>query len=177
MARPGRKPLPASVIRLHGNRSKLSKEELAERERSEVRPNPVSPKRPRNLSPHERMVWDLHVEELDRLGLLTVLDGLSFRLLVCQPGALALTAWEAMRPSKADGSPDARRREPQVVRVDSRGDLRRHPAFIVWKQAAAEYRAGCQEFGLTPSARVGLRPSAPIGTVADDDDDTAFFGA
>lgn len=176
MGRPGRKPLPAAVHVLRGNRSKLTAEELEERRRSEIRPNPISPRRPRDLSRDEAECWDAHAPELDRLGLLTVLDGVSFRMLVCQPYAIAREARRLMGPRRADGEPDGRRRRFELVVVDDRGALRRHPAFMIWKQAIDQYRTGCTEFGLTPSSRVGLRPGAPIGVVPDEDDDAAFFG-
>lgn len=178
MGRRGPKPLPASVIELRGNRSKLTGEELEERRRSEIRPNPVSPRRPSDLSPDERACWDMHAPELDRLGLLTVLDGAAFRLLVCQPYALVMTSFREMMVRKADGTPDRRSKRVAVVVPDSNhGGEKRHPAFVAWSQALNLYRAGCIQFGLTPMARVGLRPAAPIGTVADEDEDEAFFGA
>lgn len=171
--------MPATIHRLRGNPSKLSAEELEERERSEVKPNPVAPRRPADLSPLERECWEQTAPELDRLGMLTVIDGGSFRLLVCQPYEMAVLARESMRPVKADGTPDRRKRSLELVIADPDhgGGLRRHPGFLIWKQAIAEYRAGCAKFGLTPSDRVGLRAGAPIGSVPDDDDnDAAFFG-
>lgn len=175
----GRRPESATIHRLRGNPSKLTEEELAAREASEVKPNPVAPHRPADLSPLERQCWDAHAPELDRLGLLTVLDGSSFRLLVCQPFEMAVLARDSMRPKKADGSADRRRRDLELVIADPDhgGGLRRHPGFLIWKQAVAEYRSGCRDFGLTPSARVGLRSGQPIGSEPDDDDnDEAFFG-
>lgn len=175
----GRRPQPAKIHRLRGNPSKLSEDELERREREEVKPHPIAPRRPADLSPLERECWDMHAAELDRLGLFTVLDGASFRLLVCMPYAAARAAWLSMMPAKADGSPDRRRKSIEVVTPDRThaGALRRHPGFLSWAKAIEEYRAGCRDFGLTPQARVGLRAGAPIGSVPDDDDsDEAFFG-
>lgn len=177
----GPKAQPAKVIRLRGNRSKLSERELAEREASEVKPRPVSTQAPADLSPVELECWKAHAPELNALGLLTVLDVVSFRESVCGPYEMIRAARESMmaHPTKSDGTPD-RRRKPtlQVVTVDSSGVLRRHPGFLAWKASVELYRMGCREFGLTPSSRVGLRPGAPIGLERDDDeDDEAFFGA
>lgn len=178
MARTGRPPLPSNVVRIRGNRSKLSEEQLRERERNEVKPHPVAPRAPKNLSPLERECWDQHAKELDSLGLLTVLDGASFRLQVCMPYALVFEALDSMRPRKGDGTIDRRKKGFEVVIPDpDHGGFRRHPGFLVWKQSVDQYRLGCREFGLTPSSRVGLRPGAPVGSVADDeDDDEKFFG-
>lgn len=175
----GRRPEPATIHRLRGNPSGLSEEELQRREASEVKPHPIAPTAPRDLSHLERECWEMHAAELDRLGLLTLLDGASFRLLVCQPFEMAILARDSMRPRKKDGTPDLRKRALDLIIADPDhgGGLRRHPGFLVWKQAVAEYRAGCRDFGLTPMSRVGLRAGAPIGSEVDDDDnDSAFFG-
>jgi P27 family predicted phage terminase small subunit len=168
--------LPANVHRLRGNPSKLSKRELEQRERDEIKPRLVAVKAPADLSPLERECWDLHAAELDHLSLLTVLDIAAFRLLVCGPYEMARAARELLRPRKADGTPDRRRTGLELLHVD--GDtLRTHPAYRIWRQSIEAYRMGCREFGLTPSSRVSLRPGAAVGTVPDDDeDDDLFFG-
>jgi phage terminase small subunit len=175
--KPGPKPLPANVIRMTGNRSELSEAELAERE--QVKPEPRTSRAPKDLSALERECWELHAPELERLALLTVLDPVSFRLLVCQPYEMAVLSRDAMRPRKADGSIDRRKKGLEVVIADEQhGGLRRHPAFLTWRQSIESYRAGCALFGLSPADRVGLRPNAPVGAPLDDDedDDSAFFG-
>lgn len=164
----GRRALPAGVIELRGNASKLSRVELDSR-RDHARP--ATGEQPDDLTRHEATVWAAHAAELARLGLLSVLDEHAYRLLVVTPGAIALEALEALRPSKADGSPDRRRRLLAVVVPDRKyGGLKRHPALSVFFQAAKAYRDGCREFGLTPFARVSLRAAPP-----DTDDDGDLF--
>lgn len=178
MAKPGPKKLPANVIKMRGNRSELSEAELAERE--QIKPEPAASRAPKDLSLLERQCWDLHAPELHRLGLLTTLDLATFRLLVCQPYEMAVLSRDAMRPRKGDGSPDRRKKALEVVVPDPHhGGLRRHPAFMTWRQSIDAYKAGCALFGLSPTDRVGLRPNAPVGAPVDDDedDDEAFFGA
>jgi P27 family predicted phage terminase small subunit len=168
----GPKPLPANVLRLHGN------DRLAdERDQSTPKPHPVAPKPPRELSYWARRCWRLHAPELERLGLLTVLDGASFQML-CESFAMAVEALELMRPRKKDGTTDRRFRTHRLINEDANGVLRRHPAVIIYRGAAADYRAWCQRFGLTPSDRIGLRPGAPIGAEPGDDidRDDEFFG-
>lgn len=179
MAKPGPKRQSAQIIRMRGNRSKLSDKEIEQREAAEVKPHPAAPSRPTDLSPLERECWDLHAPELEHLGLLTVLDGASFRLLVCQPYELAAISLEEMRARTKTGAIDRRRKNRQVVVDDeAHGGKKRHPAFLTWKQSVDLYRAGCHEFGLTPASRVDLRPGAPVGAEPDDeDDDNAFFGS
>lgn len=163
--------MPANVVELRGNPSKLSKAEL-ERRRDQARPSTGEP--PEGLTRHELEVWRAHAGELARLGLLTELDELSFRLLVVGPGAIALMALEEIRGTKADGTPDRRRRRFSVVVPDHHhGGTKRHPALSVYFQALKEYRAAATAFGLTPSARIGL----PTGAPDTDDDDEDLFDA
>ena len=180
----GRPRKSAKVIELHGNRAKLSKEELERREKQEAELAPTiasSSKAPADLSELERECWELHATELNHLGLLTVLDLAAFRLMVCQPYEMAMAGRAAMfeQPLTKAGLPD-RRSKPKltVVHVDAaHGVLRRHPGFLVWKAGVEMYRQGCGHFGLTPSSRVNLRPGAPVGDHAtEDDDDDSFFG-
>lgn len=178
--RPGPARQSADVIRLHGNRSKLSKAELEERDAQEVKAEPVRDlDPPKDLSPDAAACWKMHAPELERLGLLTRLDLGSFRL-ACETYAMALAAMAAMRPRRSDGEPDGRRRGYEVVTVDKAhgGDLRKHPAFAVFNMAVNTYRAWCADFGLTPSARVTLRPGAAAGAGApsEADDDGFDFG-
>ncbi len=172
---PGPRRLSADVIRLRGNRSKLTKRQLAKRE--ELHPRPIAPSPPADLSPLELECWRHHAPELEHHGLLTALDGVSYRHL-CSAFALAVSCLEAMRPRKADGTPDRRRKGYEVVVPDRRGSLKKHPAFTQWRQATQTYLALCREFGLTPASRVGLRPTAAVVRSHEDDgDDDEFFGA
>jgi len=184
MAGPGKPGPPrhsAEVIRLHGNRAKLSKAELEEREAAEVKAEPVRDvDPPKDLSPHARDCWRLHAPELERLGLLTRLDVGSFRL-ACECYAMAISSLEAMRYKRSDGENDGRRRGYEVVVKDNAhgGMLKKHPAFSTFNMAVNTYRAWCSDFGLTPSARVSLRPGAAAGAgqgAERDDDDGFDFG-
>jgi P27 family predicted phage terminase small subunit len=172
---PGRPPLPANVIKMRG----ASDAKVAERQAQEIRPDPITPRPPKGLSALERECWDLHAPELERFGLLTRLDITSFRLVVCGPYEMAMTFRDAMRPKKADGTPDRRRKALEVVVADAahHGTPRRHPAYIGWKDSVKAYLAGCREFGLTPSSRVGLRPMVGPAPILDDEDDDLFGDA
>lgn len=179
--RPGPAPHSAEVIELGGNRSKLSAEEIEARRAREVKARPLRPDPPKTLSPFARECWEAHAPELESLGLLTVLDRGSFEM-ACEAYALAREALEAMRPRRADGQADSRTHRREVIDVDKghAGNLKKHPAFSVWNMAQNAYRAWCAEFGLTPSARMNLRPASAgaIGAAGGDrdDDDDAFFG-
>lgn len=176
MPRTGRKPKPSNIHVLNGNPSQLTEKELEEREPVKPPGAPLHP--PADLTALERECWDLHARDLRRLNLLTSLDVASYRFL-CTSYAIALSAIDALRPVKADGTPDKRKKRFEVIIRGTEGQPVRSPALLVWRQAVLDYRAWCVEFGLTPSARVGLRPWAPAGKASepdDEDDDSAFFG-
>lgn len=178
--KPGPMRLPANVHQLRGNASKLTAEELEEREAEEIQARPLRPVAPAYLSPHARECWDKLVPELEHLGLLAILDGPSFEL-ACETYALARYALEELKPRKKDGTPDRRIKRPSLLDVDRAhaGMTKKNPAFTIYAQASREFRAWCVEFGLSPSARASLRPAAGRGPgeVPDDvDDDDAFFG-
>lgn len=180
----GPKPMTADVIELTGNRSKLSADEIEARRESTPKPRPIrAATPPGDLSNYARECWELHAPELDALGLLTVLDRGAFRF-ACESYALAREALDAMRPAKGDGTPDARKKGLEVVVRDHvHGGIKRHPAYLIYDSAQRAYLRWTVEFGLTPSARIGLRPAAPgrplPGSEEDTagDDDRAFFGA
>lgn len=178
----GPAPESADVIELKGNRGHLSKEQIAERRAQEIKPRPLRASTPpADLSLYARECWDLHAPELDALGLVTLLDRGSLRL-ACETYAVARSALDDLKPRKADGTVDRRKKSLVVtVKDENHGGIKRHPALIVLAQFGGEYRRWCAEFGLTPSARISIRPAAgarPSGEVSrdDDDDDSAFFG-
>jgi P27 family predicted phage terminase small subunit len=173
--------LPANVHQLRGNPSKLSADELEEREAVEIKARPLTLSAPADLSPHAAECWRRLVPELQSLGLLTVLDAESLRM-ACETWAIAVYALEELRPRKKDGSVDQRAKRLEVLQVDGvhGGQLKRHSGVMVFLQAQAAWVKWCTEFGLSPAARAALRPGAgrPAGTGATDadDDDDAFFG-
>lgn len=181
--KPGPPKLDAAVIELRGNRSKLTEEELAARraEEAALKPKPLRPTKPTWLSKYAAECWDLHAPELERMALLTKLDAGAFAL-ACESFALARTALEELRPRKGDGTIDRRQKGLTTTEVDRvhGGMLKRHPAAALYLQASGDYRRWCDQFGLTPSARIGLRPARSSGPSsstggAGDDDGSAGF--
>lgn len=165
-----------------GNPSKLPKAELEARraEEAAVKARPIRPKKPGHLSKFASEAWDDLTPELERLGLLTLLDSASFYFAV-ESYALARTALEELRPRKADGTLDRRAKGLVVTEVDRvhGGMLKKHPAVAVYLQASGDFRRWCSAFGLTPSDRLALRPARPgpgsAGGGSDDGDDVGAF--
>lgn len=164
---PGPPKLPADVVELRGNRSKLSEEELEARraEEARLRPAPLKPKKPEWLSTYAAECWDLHAPELERLALLTKIDAGSFAL-ACETYALARYALEDLRRRTTSGEVDKRTKKLTTTEVDRvhGGMLKKHPSVAVFVSAQAAYLRWCVEFGLTPSARMGLRPTRAAGS-------------
>jgi phage terminase small subunit len=72
MGRRGPAATPSNIVKLTGNpgHRKANK--------TEAKPRPVPPPAPTYLAKNARRVWDRLEPELDRLGLLTVVDGDAF---------------------------------------------------------------------------------------------------
>lgn len=114
------------------------------------------PLKPMELSPAAAEHWDLVVEELARLELTKPIDA----------GALAATceAW-----SRFAGAQTALNKDGLFVDVEMRRgevtwtETRPHPALRIVEVASREYRAWCNEFGLTPSSEGRLAPRKETG--------------
>lgn len=158
-SKPGPAPLPSNVIQLRGNPGKRKRD-------AEPLPKGAGLDPPADLTPSGRTFWRRHAPELARLGLLTVNDVDSF--------AACCEAWAFMQQAKTELRGSSKTANAKVTTSDrAHGrEVRKHPAFTVYKQAEASYLAWAREFGLTPSSRVGLPGPGDDG----DDDDDLFEG-
>lgn len=155
----------ARVIELHGNDSKIPAKDLEKRSDREIRPDPIAPRAPADLSPGGRAVWRHLAPELESDALLTVRDREAFRFL-CESAAIAVQALADMRPDK--------RRGYVLVDVDEghQGRTRRHPLLMIYRGALEDYLKLSARFGLTPRDRIPLEVGnpAPAGNDGDDED-------
>ena len=135
MAAPGRKPKPTRLKAIEGNPGKRPLT------RNEPKPTPVAPSCPSWLDTEAKAEWRRVAPELERLGLLTLVDRAALTG-YCLAWSHLVTAEKAMQPE---------------------GHI--SPHFTVFKASLQAVRAFCTEFGLTPSSRG--RMSLP----ADDGDD------
>lgn len=111
------------------------------------------------MSADGEKLWRRLAPELARVGLLTLADVPAFES-VCELYAIVLACRRSVRSG----------RNYQVTTKDRThgGELRRHPSLLTLKQYEDAFRAAAKEFGLTPSARVGL--PAPVDDAEDEDD-------
>lgn len=150
MATPGRKPKPTHLKVLAGNPGKRPLPA------NEPKPKPVAPDPPAWLDREARALWKEIGPELERLGLLTAVDGPAFAMLLTH----YVLAVKAARRIKKDG----------ILSVDEQGVTRKHPASQIVRDHSAAFRQYVAEFGLSPAARARLS----LPDEKDDGDD--FFG-
>lgn len=137
MAR-GRKPTPTAAKKLAGNPGKRSLPV------NEPRPSEAMPSMPRGrLSDEAKRFWRGNCEALHEAGLLTAVDGAAYALMATHY-ALALEAAQVVD-------------EEGISTEDERGLTRKHPLLAVWKQNSEAFLKFAREFGMTPSARAGIR--------------------
>lgn len=137
MSKRGRPPKPTALKVLQGNPGKrpLNTEE--------PKPRALPPKRPAWLTGEGKKKWDELVPELERLGLLTIVDGAALAAL-CQ-------AWkdyvECINVIKKYG---------RTFATES-GYLMPRPEVKIAEKAFQAFKAMSVEFGLTPSSRSRLK--------------------
>jgi len=140
MARKGRPPKPTNLKVLEGNPGKRPLPE------NEPKPKPIPPKCPSWLNREGKKMWKQLAPELDRLGLLTMVDGQAFAA-ACQSWGIWV---ECERFMKKHG------RTYEYTNKEGYTNLIERPEVKIGQKALAEFRAFCSEFGLTPAARTRI---------------------
>jgi P27 family predicted phage terminase small subunit len=132
----GPRPKPTQIRRIQGNpgRRPLNKRE----------PKPETPvKRPWGLGRGlAGKFWNEHAPELERLNVLTGVDGPAFRLMA-EHYALAV---EAVKELKEQG-----------MTIEGREGLRKNPLAQLARDNSMAFKAYAVEFGMTPSSRTRLQ--------------------
>jgi len=140
MTRRGRKPKPTALKVLEGNPGKRPLPQ------NEPKPKPIAPERPPWLTGEGRKMWERLAPELERLGLLTAIDGEAF--------AAACQCWktyvDCQRHLKKHGYTYA-----YVNKAGAENEIER-PQVKIAQKALDQFKAFCAEFGLTPSSRTRI---------------------
>lgn len=144
----GRPPKPTKLKILAGNPGRRPLNT------NEPKPKPISPKCPSWLDKEAKKEWKRVAPELERLGLLTIVDG----------AALAAYCQAYSRWKRAE---ELVKKEGLVVATES-GYLMPHPAVKIAEKSMQLIRGFCTEFGLTPSSRG--RMSLPVERSDDEDE-------
>lgn len=125
------------------------------RRRNEPKPRLTAPPCPSWLSREARGEWRRLAPELERLGLLTVLDAVAFASL-CE-------SWASWRRCE-----EIIEHEGAVV-PGHRGVMRKHPLLSAANAYQQAVRAFCAEFGLTPASRQRLDVVAEVEDDGEED--------
>jgi P27 family predicted phage terminase small subunit len=149
VAAPGRKPKPVALKVLEGNPGKRPLNH------DEPKPTPIAPACPDWLAPLARAEWDRVAPELERLGLLTAVDGAVLGA-YCQAYARMVQAEEAIERLGFN-------------QFSKDGYAQQRPEVAIAMKSAAMVKAFAAEFGLTPSSRG--RMTLPPQDPGDDDFD------
>lgn len=147
MGRRGPVPQPTALRIIKGNPSKRPLN------RNEPKPRPIAPSRPEWLLPEAKREWSRIMPELERLGLLTIIDRAALAG-YCQEWARYVEAERALI------------QEGTTFTTPS-GYIQQRPEVAIAKKSLQLVRAFCAEFGLTPSSRSRMS----VREVPDDDMD------
>lgn len=139
MGKRGPRPTPTNVLKLHGSRR-------AESRVPEIQPDPIAPACPPWLDLVAQEKWKELAPELERLGVLTSLDGDALAA-YCQ-------AWSEFRQAT-----ETLQEKGRYVQVGSQPQP--HPAVAQQRSAWGAMQKLGALFGLSPSARVGIPARVP----------------
>jgi len=143
---PARKPTQLKIIQGNPGHQKLN--------HAEPHPTPVAPTRPDWLEPEAKREWGRITPELERLGLLTLVDRGALAA-YCQAWGRAVGAEKFLA---AMG----------LTFTTPNGYVQQRPEVAIAQKSWQLVRAFCAEFGLTPSARSRLSVQKPEDDPEDD---------
>ena len=133
MAIKGRKPKPVILKQLEGNPGKRPLN------LNEPKPLPIAPECPEESSPNAKKIWNRFYPEMERIGILKIIDEMAFAGL-CQNYAIYL---ETEKFLEENG---------RVMRTRS-GAIKARLEVAIANNALNFVKAFAAEFGLTPSSR------------------------
>lgn len=138
----GRRPRPTALKALEGNpgHRPLPK--------NEPQPLPITPECPDWLGEEARRMWAKLVPELERLQLVTIVDGEALAG-ACQSWGVYV---ECERLMTTEG------RTYEYTNKSGATNILPRPEVNMANQALSQFRAFISEFGLTPASRVRLAP-------------------
>lgn len=151
---------PTALRKIEGGRSNsLPKPDDVD----EPKPTPKAPKCPTDLDKEAKKVWKQLAQKLERMGLLTEVDGAAFANL-CQIRSRLIAIHKFIKDNNASLV-----QEIQKPAADGGVifEYKPSPYVVMEKQYYQLFRQYAGEFGLSPRGRVGLS----VGTDKDGNDD------
>lgn len=150
----GRKPTPTVLKLLRGNPGKRPING------NEPKPSPRAPGMPTWLANEARAEWRRVVPELDRLGLLARVDRGTLAA-YCETWATFVAAQREVHEHGLVILKKVMEAETDDGMLIIYQQPAKNPAVLIARDAAAQIRAFCSEFGLSPSARTRLETPEP----------------
>lgn len=135
----GPKPKPAHLKVLEGNRGNRPIN------MNEPKPRPISPKCPTWLGPIAKKEWKRVVPELERMGLLTIVDGAALEG-YCESYSKWVELTQFLKKFEKQG---------YMFKTPS-GYMQQLPQVTMAQRYLTMAKAFCAEFGLTPSSRARM---------------------
>lgn len=142
MGKRGPKPTPKAVKRRRGTYR-------GDRDGGTPEPEREKPRRPTWLGDEAGKLWPAIAAELDAMGVLARVDQTTLALL-CQALADYLAARAVVDEAAAEG-------EVRFCATTDKGNIIQHPAVGVMNKSWERVVKLAREFGMTPSARAGLK--------------------
>lgn len=179
----GRHALPANVHLLRGNPSKKAAADLIDG----LQPEVEIPNCPRHLLPEARKEWRRITPELERYGLISKLDRTALAL-YCQ--AYARWVWAEEQMARAQGLAETKRAAAEasslpydggdgLTLMTPSGHMTYSPHWVIGNKAQQQVREFLGQFGLSPSSRASVKPSAvrQRELFGSDGEETGGYGA
>lgn len=136
----GRPRKPTNLRVLEGNPSKRPLPQ------NEPKPVPIAPKCPSWANRYGKRLWKELIPEMERLGLVTKIDGASFAAMCHSYGVWV----ECEQYLKKHG------RTYEYTNKAGETNMIARPEVAIGQKALAEFRRWAAEFGLTPAARTKI---------------------
>lgn len=140
MTRRGRPPKPTNLKVLEGNPGKRPLSV------NEPKPKPIPPKCPAWMAPEGKKLWKRLMPELERLGLMTIVDGAAFEA-VCQNYATWVKCEKHLKKYGLTMKLYTKARDEYEIP---------RPEVAIGQKALKSVHTFMTEFGLTPASRVKL---------------------
>lgn len=149
----GPKTKPTALKVLEGNPGKRPLPE------NEPKPRPIPPKCPTWLNSDAKKMWKRLAPELERMGLLTIVDGEAFSA-ACQSYGVWVECEKFFKKKDPETGKPYTRTYTYINKFGAENQIER-PEVKIGQKAIAEFRAFCSEFGLSPAsrARISVKPA------------------
>lgn len=151
MGKRGPAPKPTALRVIEGNRGKRPVN------KAEPKPSPIRPTRPEWMLPEAKREWNRVVPELERMGLLTVVDRAALAA-YCQAYARGVDAERLLR-------------KKGMSFTTPNGYEQQRPEVAIAMKEWQVVRAFASEFGFTPAARTRIS----VGKVDEPDPTEAYL--